>query len=363
MKAIALLGRRDEPTDGVADYCKFLAPALLKHNFELEVVRVPWAERGWSEAMRWLSTESQKWTGEWVLLQYNALAWSRRGFPVRARCVLKLLQRRGARCAVVFHDAQAFEGSRFRDRLRGRIQNWTMLELYKHAERSAFTVPLSSAEWLPSERARAAFIPIGANIPSLCIKRSYRTNETPKVVTVFSVTGGDACARETEDIAHAVRSVNAKLGPVRLEVFGRGAENAQKLLEEALSVPGIELRVRGVISAEEITRTLTAAHVLLFVRGVINSHRGTAIAGISCGLPVVAYGKAGDDPAIDSAGCRLAPWHNQNALAAELRHVLSDTRLWQGLHERSLRAQAEYFSWDAVAGRYARLLSTPETRQ
>jgi glycosyltransferase involved in cell wall biosynthesis len=363
MKAIALLGRRDEPTDGVADYCKFLAPALLKHNIELEVARVPWAERGWSQAMRWLSSESRKWTGEWVLLQYNALAWSRRGFPVRARRVLKLLQRRGARCGIVFHDAHAFEGLRFRDRLRGMIQNWTMLELYKHAERSAFTVPLSSAEWLPSERSRAAFIPIGANIPSLYIRRSYTAAETPKVVAVFSITGGEACARETQDISHAVRSVNAQLGPVRLEVFGRGAEYAQELLEETLGVPGIELHVRGVIPADEITRTLAAAHVLLFVRGVINSHRGTAIAGISCGLPVVAYGKAGDDPAIDAAGCRLALWHNPNALAAELRHVLSDARLWQALHERSLRAQAEYFSWEAVASRYAQLLSTSETRQ
>ena len=363
MKVIALLGRKDEPTDGVADYCKFLAPALLKHNIELEVARVPWAERGWSQAMRWLSSESRKWTGEWVLLQYNALAWSRRGFPVRARRALKLLQRRGARCAVVFHDTHAFEGSRFRDWVRAKIQNWTMLQLYQHAERSAFTVALSTVEWLPSKRSRAAFIPIGANIPSLCTQRNYTTTETPKVVTVFSVTGGNARARETEDIAHAIRSVNAQLGPVRLEVFGRGAENAQKLLEETLSVPGIELRVRGVIPAEEITRTLAAAHVLLFVRGVINSHRGTAIAGISCGLPVVAYGKAGDDPAIDAAGFQLAPWHNPSALAAELLRVLADARLWQGLHERSLRAQAEYFSWDAVAGRYAQLLSIPENRQ
>jgi len=356
MKVIALLGRRDEPTDGVADYCSFLAQALRKQDIELEIVRMPWAERGWGEAMRWLAGESSNWRADWVLLQYTALSWSRRGFSVRARDILKLLRQQGLRCAVVFHDAHPFEGTRFRDKVRQKIQNRTMLHLYRNSERSAFTVALETAEWLPRDAPHAAFIPIGANIPTSCIHKTYRSSDSPKVVAVFSVTDGEPRVQEVDDIVGAVKLVHARIGPVRLEVFGRGAENARKLLENGLSVPGIELRVRGIIPAEEITRTLAEAHVLLFVRGLTNSHRGTAIAGIACGLPVVGYGQAGADPAIDMAGVCLAPWRNPETLAESLVTVLQDENLWRQLHERSLKAHAEYFSWDAVAGRFANLL-------
>lgn len=39
---IALLGRRDGPTDGVADYCTHLGAALGLHGYELEIAPVPW---------------------------------------------------------------------------------------------------------------------------------------------------------------------------------------------------------------------------------------------------------------------------------------------------------------------------------
>ncbi|HEY4742771.1 MAG TPA: glycosyltransferase [Candidatus Acidoferrales bacterium] len=363
MKAIALLGRRDEPTDGVADYCKFLASAFQRHDIELDIVRVPWAERGWLGAMRWLSRESRSWTGHWVILQYTALEWSRRGFSFRVRGILRLLHKRGVRCAVVFHDAYPFEGTRLRDRVRRRIQNWTMRELYLQSERSAFTVPLQSVPWLPPDQRRAAFIPIGANVPSYCQSRTYSTRQTPKIIAVFSVTEAGAGAREVQEIAMAVRGAHDRLGPVRLEIFGRGCEESRALLEKGLNRSGIEIRVRGVIPADEITKTLATAHVLLFVRGLMNSHRGTAIAGIACGLPVVGFGEVGVDPAIESAGIRLARLHDTEALANALVEVLADEKVWRELHERSLRAQAEYFSWDAVAKRFVSLLKEREGRR
>lgn len=357
MKVLALLGRRDEPTDGVADYCNYLAQALRRKNIELDIVRMPWAERGWSDAMRWLASESLNWHADWVLLQYTALSWSRHGFSVRAHAILKLLRQRGLRCAVVFHDAHPFEGTRLRDKVRQTIQNRTMLQLYRNSERSAFTVALKTAEWLPRDAPHAAFIPIGANIPTSSVHKTYRSTDSPKIVAVFSVTDGEPRVQESRDIVGAVKLVRERIGPVRLEVFGRGAVNAQKLLEERLGTSGIDLSVRGIIAAEEITRTLAAAHALLFVRGLTNSHRGTAIAGIACGLPVVGYGQPGTDPAIDMAGVCLAPWRDPQALAEALVAVLGNENLWHELHARNFKAHAEYFSWDAVAGRFAKLLA------
>jgi glycosyltransferase involved in cell wall biosynthesis len=181
----------------------------------------------------------------------------------------------------------------------------------------------------------------------------FSTKQTPKIVAVFSVTGGEAQSQEVHDIAQAARHVKQRVGAIRLELFGRGCLEARESLERALDGSGIELRVRSVVPAEEITRTLASAHALLCVRGLITSRRGTAIAGIACGLPVVGYGQSGSNPVIDAAGIRLVPWGNSEMLAEGLVQVLIDEKIWQDMHEKSHRAHIEYFSWDAIAGRFA----------
>src|ERR1700680_4319155 len=85
---IALLGRRDEPTDGVADYCTWLGGAAAQYGYEFETVRVAWAERGWRDALAELQEKAPAWQGHWLLLQHTTLAWSRRGFPWQAPRIL-----------------------------------------------------------------------------------------------------------------------------------------------------------------------------------------------------------------------------------------------------------------------------------
>ena len=60
--------------------------------------------------------------------------------------------------------------------------------------------------------------------------------------------------------------------------------------------------------------------------------------------------------ALDAAGVQLSPWRNAEALADSLVRVLSDGKLWLELHQRSVKAQTEYFSWNAVANRYVEAL-------
>ena len=352
-KWIALLGRRDMPTDGVEDYCTFLSQALTHRGIELQRVRVPWNEIGWAAGLRKLWRESADWRGDWVLLQYTALGWSNRGFPLLALFVTWVLRRRAARCAVIFHDASVSASPRLRDRVRNAVQNWTMRKLFEQSECAILTVPPETLHWLPSDRTGASFIPIGANIPDYRENRTFSAKQTPKIVAVFSVTGGEAQSQEVHDIAQAARHVKQRVGAIRLELFGRGCLEARESLERALDGSGIELRVRSVVPAEEITRTLASAHALLCVRGLITSRRGTAIAGIACGLPVVGYGQSGSNPVIDAAGIRLVPWGNSEMLAEGLVQVLIDEKIWQDMHEKSHRAHIEYFSWDAIAGRFA----------
>src|SRR6516164_3720481 len=79
--AVALLGRRDEPTDALEDYCGRLAQALRRRGFSLEISRIPWAEQGWLGGLKDANKQFDHMRGRWALVQYTALAWSRRGFP------------------------------------------------------------------------------------------------------------------------------------------------------------------------------------------------------------------------------------------------------------------------------------------
>jgi glycosyltransferase involved in cell wall biosynthesis len=348
---IALLGRRDVPTDGVEDYCSFLGAALARHGINLRQVRVSWDEKGWPRALGQLWSESRDWRGRWVLLEYTALAWSRRGFPLTVLAVLGILRARGSRTATVFHDNVAFPGPRLRDRVRNRIQTWTMRGLLNHSAQSVLTVPAASVPWIGAGRPQAAFIPIGANIPEDCKNRTFNGAQRPKVIAVFGVTCGESRSQEVEDIAEVAKSVGQRVGEVRLEVFGRGAEDARLFLERAMDGSAVDVQIRGVIPAAEITRALASAHAMLCVRGLTTSRRGSAIAGIASGLPTVGYGDPGSDPAIDSTGILLAPWRDRKALSDSLVRLLTDAGLWQELHQRNILAQTKYFSWDVIAER------------
>src|SRR6266478_8179648 len=111
-RVIALLGRPDAPTDAVEEYCRYLGEALQAEDFELIIERVDWNATGWSRAANALRRRAEGWRGAWVLLQYTALAWSARGFPLRFPLVLKTLKAAGVQVGVVFHDVEPYGGTR-----------------------------------------------------------------------------------------------------------------------------------------------------------------------------------------------------------------------------------------------------------
>jgi len=351
---IALLGRRDMPTDGVEDYCTFLGRALEARGIGLKQQRVPWFENGWIEALRWLARECTAWRGKWVLVQYTALAWSRRGFPFFALAVLATLHRGGVRTAVVFHEPKRQGGSRWIDRLRGACQDWVLRKLCRAAAQSIFTVPLETVSWLPAGEARAAFIPIGANIPEpMPIAGSpLERGGGLRTVAVFCLSPGRNRSLEVADMVHAARYVQNVGVPTRLVVMGRGSSEARADIERALAGSGVEVVILGKLSAEDVSQALSKASVLLFVYGVVSPTRGSALVGVACGLPTVGYAGGVEGTPLEEAGIELVPYRDQDALAAALARVLTDARLHATLCDRSRRAQEKYFSWHAIADRY-----------
>lgn len=353
-RCIALLGRRDEPTDAVEEYCRYLAAALVPHGFALELTRVAWHERGWRATLRELRNESAGWRGVQVFVQYTALAWSHRGFPLRFPGVLQILRAAGARVTVVFHDVEPYGGRRVVDRLRRRVQLRVMREALSVAAGALLTVPAEKLSWVPPGCRNAVFIPVGANLP--VTERDIASSSSIKgqvpTVAVFGVTGGKAGQLESEIIAEALRFAAKRIPKLRLLAFGRHADSAEAFLREGLRDVAVEVEVSGLLPGEAAARKLFSSDVLLFVRGPISSRRGSAIAGIACGLPVIAYAGLETAAPITEAGVVLVSADKREELGEALVRVLSDSGYRASLAAQSHRAYEQYFSWKAIAARY-----------
>jgi glycosyltransferase involved in cell wall biosynthesis len=363
MECMAILGRREEPTDGVQDYCCYLRDALANEGVNLTLTQVRWAEIGRDASRRELLETITGKKNTFFLLQYTALSWSRRGFALPAVSMLKLLRKNGARCAVVFHDPDGYAGNRTVDRLRRAIQRYAMKRLVRLSDLAIFTLPRDKISWLPTETQNFVFIPVGANLPAperAWEEKRSSTGSKP-VVAIFSLSDKPTLAKEVNQIAQAVRNAAKQVGALEVVVLGRNSESGGEELRLALAGSLADVRILGLISADEVVRVLGASDVMLFPRGPISSRRGSAIAGIACGLPVVAEEGSETAPPITEAGIVLVPEELvPEEFGAALVRVLTDQAYRASLAQRSRDAQSRYFSWGMIARQYAQALRALE---
>jgi glycosyltransferase involved in cell wall biosynthesis len=360
---IALVGRGEATADGIQDYCKYLARALERQGVELKLVRVEWAARGWWSALRDLWRESKAWRGQWILLQFTTLAWSRRGFPLGALAVLAVVRRNGARCAVVFHEPFRSEVTSWFDRARGSIQEWIIRKIYNSIGKSIFPEPLSRIRWLPSGATKARFIPIGANIPERypVVNARFSENGRPKTVVVFCLTGMPYLRDELKDISDATRTAIADGAKFRLLFLGRGTSEAKEEIAHSFRDLPIDVSNLGLLDADQISDIFANSDAMLCVRGRVYLRRGSAIAGIACGLPIIGYQGESQGTPLDDAGLVLVPYRDGRAAGAALSRALQDQRFHRELQEKSLRAQEKYFSWDLIASAFVDFLESAQT--
>jgi glycosyltransferase involved in cell wall biosynthesis len=291
--------------------------------------------------------------------------WSRRGFPLRLLLILGLLMIRGVRLIVVFHDSNAYPGTRPVDRLRRACQVFIMRSAYRLSVASILGVPLESASWLAAKPLKASFIPIGANVPYVAgpmgIRRepeqSQEGHPTAKTIAVFGVTDGGNTSREVADIVFVAKAAAERLGRVRLVTLGRGSCESEHQFRQALNGCGVEYRALGILPPEEVASVLSGSDVSLFVRGHISTQRSTAIASIACALPLVGYADACLPGPLAEAGVVGVPCGDRDALAEAAVRVMSDPQLDADLRQLSQNAYQRHFCWEAVAGRFAHLLN------
>jgi glycosyltransferase involved in cell wall biosynthesis len=352
--SIVLLGRQDLPTDGVRDYCLQLSRAFARRGEHLDVAEVRWETQGWLRAVGQLWRESREWKGKLVLFQYTSLMWSRRGFPLGALAVLGILRMRGAKLCMVFHDIRNDHAHGWKNRLRVAYQYQVMRKAYTWAARSILTVPAKNVPWLPRNAHKTIFIPVGSNFPESDVQNQNCGVRSASILTVavFGVTWGSQSCDESADISYVLRQAMSTVTGLQLVVMGRGAAEAQATLRKDLDGSGVVLNVLGVLPPEQLRRQLLMADVLLCVRGHISTRRGSAIAGIACGLPIVGY--RGEETAfpITEAGVLLADPGDRVGIAEALKRILCDAKFRDEMRQRSLVADQKYFSWDAIAEQF-----------
>jgi glycosyltransferase involved in cell wall biosynthesis len=229
-----------------------------------------------------------------------------------------------------------------------------LCQLYARSDLAIFTIPVEKLPWLPLRREKAVFIPVGANCPETI----HGDFPSVKTVAVYSITGGAQSSTEIADIGTALKRASRRVGPVRLILFGRGSQEAEFALRFELAGADVEIESLGLLRPEQVSKTLARADVLLFVRGQISSRRGSAIAGIASGLPIVCYSGPETAWPITEAGILAVPLGDREALAAALETVLSDDRFRRTLAARSRQAQVKYFSWAAIVEQFAAALGT-----
>jgi hypothetical protein len=158
-------------------------------------------------------------------------------------------------------------------------------------------------------------------------------------VAVYGVTGEPATLSEVRDISHVLKITRAQVRNLRLVVFGRGSAEAAPTLRHELKGSGIETLVLGLLLPEDLTRELTHADVLLFVRGSVSGGRSEETA----------------FPVTEASVVLVAP-RDCISLAEALILVLADDNWRQQLRTRTCAAQKQYFSWEVISRLFLDLL-------
>jgi glycosyltransferase involved in cell wall biosynthesis len=135
--------------------------------------------------------------------------------------------------------------------------------------------------------------------------------------------------------------------------MGRGSERAYSELSGMIGAyPRLELVPLGIVPPRTISAWLAESDVLLFSRDEVSSRRGTAIAAVAHGLPVVGFEGTETGYPITEAGVALARPGNVNGLVDHILRIASEPGRAAQLRLKSRLAYETYFSWDRIAMSY-----------
>lgn len=352
MRIALVVGKRDYP-GGVEDYCCELADAVSARGHTVSTFAIRWNERGWLSATLEARRSLVQFQPDWIILQFTHLMWSKRGFSLIVPILIRGITLGRASIAVVLHDPFPFGGKRLRDLVRSKVQQMIMQHMARKLSRIFVTVWPPAIPWYRMDSKRISFLPIGSNIPNLNIT----SREHQFTLAVFGI-GRDV--KEVHQLAAIAGHVAAQIGEVRVSLIGRGSKEAKGDLERLVREWPVVVEVSGLVPSSQISGLLAQADVQILVHGEVSSRRGTVLAGIVHGLPIVGYSGRETAWPMTEAGVVLVASGDHVAMAEEVVRLAFHPEERGRLRELNTLASHQYFAWDQIASELEKcLLDSP----
>lgn len=293
----------------------------------------------------------------WILLQYMPFSYGRWGFaPTLVRDAMALKRKTGTLFGVMVHEAWVTMNT-WRTCVMGSYQRLQLRSLLLLAD-----VLFVSTGYLRAALGnRAVHLPVGSNISPTTMSRSEARRRLDVgdefVVTLFG-TGNPH--RVLEHPEAAIARLAGVHGPRNVRVLNLGLGAPQPRVP-----PGVHVITPGGLPAQEISRHLLASDVLLlsFSDG-ISTRRGTLMAGLAHGIPVVGLSGVSTDDVLTAHpdAVVLTPVGDPGAFADAVLELASDPqRLAQTGRAGTALYRAE-FDWPVIAERVTSVIASARQR-
>jgi glycosyltransferase involved in cell wall biosynthesis len=361
-----MVGASHSAVCGVRDYNRVAAQALTKLGCNVSTV---WWERDVSWGLRETARQASDWLGEigqaaltgepdFVLWQYSAFSYGRRGVPHLAPAVARALDSIGAPVVTILHEfASPFRGRGWRGAVHAATTRavlpslvWRSAGLVVTTEARARTLE----QWLP--RRPVLFAPVFSNV-SPTAPASFHRGSRP-TIGVFGFRS-DSC--RPLPVVAAITALRRRGLDPELVLVGAPGDGSPQAVEwrHAAAQAGCSdaLRFTGVLAESVLAQTLTSLDtvVLPVARGP-EPRQGTLAACLAHGLPVVAF----DGPhrwrrLTDERALVVTPPDAQQ-LTRALASLLHDTHARMDQAERAHEFYRRHLAPEVVAADLLRFL-------
>ncbi|MCA1829907.1 MAG: glycosyltransferase family 4 protein [Actinomycetota bacterium] len=336
---------------GIGDYADRLATELSSRGHHLSVVCASPAEpRATFDVhatldMRDIAGVSRAIAStkpDVIVWQYNPFSAGSRGLPLRARAFARALSR-VAPLVVVFHELWfPWRRAGIKGLAWAITQRAAARGVMMHAARWIVTTELREAE-LADRRVRR--IPIGTNV----IPIGARTESGSFVVAHF---GNAGSGRDLDPVCRAIEALRSEGIDARLLLLG----DAGPVHVPATLVDAVE--ATGAIGLDVVAARLASASVFVHCDpvGPAVGRRGTLVAALAHGLPLVAYRGPQTAPQLQDGYNVALVDRDARAMTDVLRALATDPVRRRALGMAAKETFDAEFSWERIGDRILAVL-------
>lgn len=281
----------------------------------------------------------------WIVLQYNPFSYGTWGFaPALVRDVIRV-RRRWPRTRLVLSVHEAWVSAcDWRSALMGTYQRAQLQLLLRLIDRVIVV-----RETLAHELGRpCTHVPVGSNILPVAVAREdARARLGLAGQVVVALFGRRNPSRALTHAHAAIAALASQHGPDGVYVFNLGSDSPIPVVP-----PGVTIESPGALCDYDLSIRLIASDVLLlpFTDG-LSTRRGTLMAGLAHGLPVVGLvGFNTDSVLVDNAQAMvLSPSPDAEAYARATIQLTRDPLAMREVGRAARRLYARNFDWSVIA--------------